>query len=110
MPTRLNDAGELVSVPQAGQMWRVYPHRYQQPENAIVPTDADYSIGGGGGFQTCVSWEAARDLLAAGPKSRRDTWQAILDDIMALTPPETPTNQPAEGSAVSAYGGTGSEG
>jgi hypothetical protein len=110
MPTRLNDAGELVSVPQAGQMWRVYPSRYRQPEAAIVPTDADYSIGGGGGFQTCVSWEAARDLLAAGPKSRRDTWQAILDDIMALTPPDNPTNQAPDGSAVSACGRTGSEG
>jgi hypothetical protein len=89
MPTKLNDAGELVSVPQCGQMWRVYPHRYQQPENSIVPTDEDRSSGfRTDGYQTMVSWEAARDYLAAGPKSRRDTWQAILDGIMALTPPE----------------------
>jgi hypothetical protein len=110
MPTRLNDAGELVSVPQSGQMWRVYPHRYQQPEAAIVPTDVDHSSGAGDAFVTLVNWEAARDYLAAGPKSRRDSWQEILDAIMALEPPETPTNQPAEGLAVSAYGGTGSEG
>jgi hypothetical protein len=110
MPTRLNDAGELVSVPQAGQMYRVYPHRYNRLEDAIVRTYVDSSIGGGGGYQTMVSWEAARDYLAAGPRGRRDYWQQVLDQIMALTPPETPTNQPTEGSAVSAYGGTGSEG
>jgi hypothetical protein len=110
MPTRLNDAGELVSVPQAGQMWRVYPHRYQQPENAIVPTDVDHSSGAGDAFVTLVDWESARDYLAAGPKSRRDSWQEILDAIMALTPPDNPTNQAPDGSAVSACGRTGSEG
>jgi hypothetical protein len=25
-------------------MWRVYPHRYRNPENAIVPTDVDHSM------------------------------------------------------------------
>jgi hypothetical protein len=111
MPTKLNDAGELVSVPQAGQMWRVYPNRYQQPDNAIVPTDEDRSSGfRTDGYQTMVSWEAARDYLAAGPRSRRDTWQAILDGIMALTPPDNPTNQAPDGSAVSACGRTGDQG
>lgn len=110
MPTKLNDAGELVSVPQAGQMYRVYPHRYLIPNVAIVPTDHDSSIGGGGGYQTLVNWEAARDYLAACPKSRRDYWQEVLDGIMALEPPDNPTNQAPDGSAVSACGRTGSEG
>jgi hypothetical protein len=110
MPTKLNDAGELVSVPQCGQMWRVYPHRFNRLEDAIARTCVDSSIGGGGGYQTMVSWEAARDYLAAGPKSRRDYWQAILDGIMALEPPDNPTNQAPDGSAVSACGRTGDEG
>jgi hypothetical protein len=110
MPTKLNDAGELVSVPQAGQMWRVYPNRYRTPERAIEPTDHDSSIGGGGGYQTMVSWEAARHYLVVAAINKRDAWQEIIDNIYAMTPPETPTNQPTEGSAVSAYGGTGSGG
>jgi hypothetical protein len=110
MPTKLNDAGELVSVPQDGQMWRVYPGRYHVPSMAIEATDYDSSISGGGGYQTMVSWEAARDYLAAGATHKRDAWQIVLNDIMALTPPDNPTNQAPDGSAVSACGRTGSEG
>jgi hypothetical protein len=110
MPTKLNDAGELVSVPQDGQMWRVYAHRYRSPQAAIQPTTHDCSIGGSGGYQTMVSWEAARDYLAAGPRGRCDYWQDILDAIMALTPPDNPTNQAPDGSAVSACGRTGDQG
>jgi hypothetical protein len=110
MPTKLNDAGELVSVPQAGQMWRVYPNRYLQPERAIEPTDHDSSIGGGGGYQTMASWEAARDYLVCAAIAKRNRWQEIIDSIWALEPPDNPTNQAPDGSAVSACGRTGSEG
>jgi hypothetical protein len=47
MPTKLNDAGELVSVPQCGQMWRVYPNRYRNPETPSCRPTIDSSIGGG---------------------------------------------------------------
>jgi hypothetical protein len=110
MPTKLNDAGELVSVPQAGQMWRVYPNRYLQPERAIEPTDHDSSIGGGGGYQTMASWEAARDYLVCAAIAKRNRWQEIIDSIWALTPPDNPTNQAPDGSAVSACGRTGDQG
>jgi hypothetical protein len=110
MPTKLDGAGWLVSVPQCGQMYRVYPGRYRIPDDAIVATDHDSSIGGSGGYQTMVSWEAARDYLAAGAIRKRDAWQEILDDIMALEPPDNPTNQAPDGSAVSACGRTGDEG
>jgi hypothetical protein len=97
-------------VPQDGQMWRVYPNRYLQPERAIEPTDHDSSIGGGGGYQTMASWEAARDYLVCAAIAKRNRWQEIIDSIWALTPPDNPTNQAPDGSAVSACGRTGDQG
>jgi hypothetical protein len=67
MPTKLDGAGWLVSVPQCGQMYRVYPGRYRIPDDAIVATDHDSSIGGSGGYQTMVSEAGADGTTASGP-------------------------------------------
>jgi hypothetical protein len=42
--------------------------------------------------------------------NKRDAWQEIIDNIYAMTPPDNPTNQAPDGSAVSACGRTGDDG